>query len=677
MKRFAVGLALLLMLCALAWSDARAQSKSVVVERRDGEMILRADGTVQVVETWVVNFQGGPFRFAFRAIPLKRISSLQFQGVSENGNAYTRAHDERPNTYRVDMDGNRRVLYWYFEPTTNATRVFELRYTLYDALRIYDGGDQFWWKFIEAERGYPIEASRVTVRLPAEFPPAEILATTYENGDETGGAQVLNGGVVEFTGGPFADDVEWEIRAQFPHGAVTQAAQPWQKTDDAIHAQQELAAQRMERFSFFAWLTTWIVLIGGSLGLLGLWFVGGRDAAIALPAEFLNAPPSASPGTGTVLTPALAGTLIDEEANVRDVLATLIDWAQRGIITIRALPQGAKTADPNDDYTFEKINDAPPLAHIYERELMQNLFKGETRRSMLSIRHGFTASLDSMFDSLYNELRADGYWNARPDRVRGQYRRFAWLLLVLVCPVAFLFQILASVLVGKELFFSMAALAPWFALGAILMALLYLSRYLPRKTRAGAEATAQWNAFRRYLENIEKYTNVAAAQDQFEKYLPYAVAFGIDKTWVEKFAAVETPAPTWYIASATGRAPSATRSPSRPSSADSSLVSSGAGTVSGGGGGPVSSASAPSLDGAARGAFTSLNSVSASFFSMLNTTALTFTQTSSSAAPSSGSFRSSGSQSSWGSSSRSSGSSFSGGGSRGGGGGGGGSSGFG
>jgi uncharacterized membrane protein len=200
---------LLFVLFALAASGVYAQDKSVVVERRDADMTIHADGTVDVVETWVVGFQGGPFRFAFRSIPLNRISALQFQGVSENGTAYVREGTERPTTYRVDIDKGGRTIYWYFPPAMNETRTFELRYTLHDALRLYDDGDQFWWKFIEDERGYPIQSSRVTVHLPAEFPTDEILATTYENGTETNGAQVVNGSTVEFMGGPFADGVEW------------------------------------------------------------------------------------------------------------------------------------------------------------------------------------------------------------------------------------------------------------------------------------------------------------------------------------------------------------------------------------------------------------------------------------------------------------------------------------
>ncbi len=667
----------LLVLCGVTLfsaSVAHAQSKSVVVERRDGDMTIHADGHVDVVETWVVHFQGGPFRFAFREIPYNRISSLQFQGVSENGTAFTRDNTQDPNTYRVEAGSGRRTIYWYFSPTTDETRTFELRYTLYDALRIYDGGDQFWWKFIEDDRGYPIQASHVTVHLPGDFPQDEILAATYENSIETDGANVVNGSTVEFNGGPFPDGVTWEIRTQFPHGVVTQSKQKWQESDDRIEAARVVAQERMDRFTLYSWLATFLIVIGGGLGILVWWFVRGRDVAVAMPAEFLTAPPDYPAGSGKVLTPALAGTLIDEEANVRDVLATLIDWAQRGVIRIRVLPQGAKTADPNDDYVFEKQNGAPSLEHQYERELMQRLFKGETSRSMLSIRQGFTASLDSMFDSLYNELRLNGYWEVSPKTVRGAYRRTAWLMLVLVCPAAFLFQIMASMFIEGDLFFSLPALAPWLALGVMLALMIYLARFFPRKTRQGAEATARWNAFRRYLEHIEKYTGVASAQDQFEKYLPYAVAFGIDKTWVEKFAAVDTPAPTWYVTSAAKPASSPSRP--RPTTTTNTTTVTGPGTTSARPASP--SQPAPTLDTASRGAFTSLNSMSASFFSMLNTTASTFVQSSSSYRPSSRSSRSGSSgSSSWHSSSSSSHSSFSGGGSHSGGGGGGGRSGFG
>jgi hypothetical protein len=69
---------------------------------------------------------------------------------------------------------------------------------------------------------------------------------------------------------------------------------------------------------------------------------------------------------------------------------------------------------------------------------------------------------------------------------------------------------------------------------------------MPRKTQAGAEAAAKWLAFRRYLAEIERYDNVESAKSIFNSYLPYAVAFGLERSWVNKFASVDAPAPSWY-----------------------------------------------------------------------------------------------------------------------------------
>lgn len=675
----------LFVLFVLTASVAFAQDKSVVVLRRDADMTINKDGSVEVIETWVVQFQGGPFRFAFRTIPFNNISSLVFDGVSENGEEYLRAGSETPNTFTVEAGNAERTITWYFTPTTNKTRTFQLRYHLYDALRIYPAGDQFWWTFVETDRGYPINASRVTLHLPSTFELNEIGGTTYIRGIESDNVRAVDGQTLQADGGPFPPDTDWQVRVQFPHGVVTQAVQRWQQIDDERVKQAEAEQAAIQQFNFYALVATMLVAIGGGLALLVMWYMRGRDRAVALPAEFLNAPPS-DPliDAGQVLTPALAGTLIDEEANVRDVLATLIDWAQRGIIKIRALPQGAKTSDPNDDYVYEKIGtDAPPLEYAYERELMQRLFQGETSRSMGMIRQKFTSSLKEMFDDLYDELVRRGYFQARPDRVRAQFYRLGWLLMVLLCPTAFLFQIYVGITISSTLSFAWSAIAPWLLLFILAGAVMYLARFMPRKTPQGAEAAARWNAFRRYLEHIDRYTNVASAKEQFEKYLPYAVAFGIDKTWVEKFAAVDTPAPAWYIpppsmrASTSSRLPSSTTQ-SSPSSASpifrDILTDSASAPIGEDSGAP----SIPSLNDAASGAFTSLNNISSSFFSMLNTTASSFVSSNPTLRPGSRSFRSgSGGASSWHSSSGSS-HSFSGGGSHhSGGGGGGGRSGFG
>jgi uncharacterized membrane protein len=69
---------------------------------------------------------------------------------------------------------------------------------------------------------------------------------------------------------------------------------------------------------------------------------------------------------------------------------------------------------------------------------------------------------------------------------------------------------------------------------------------MPSKTRKGAEEAAKWNAFERYLKDLDK-RNLETVAPHFEDYLPYAIAFGIDRTWIRQMSHVSTVGvPTWY-----------------------------------------------------------------------------------------------------------------------------------
>ena len=199
--------------------------------------------------------------------------------------------------------------------------------------------------------------------------------------------------------------------------------------------------------------------------------------------------------------------------------------------------------------------------------------------------------------------------------------------------------------------YSAAVLCPGVALIATMVFLFIVSRHMPRKTPQGAEETAKWLAFKRYLENIEKYGDLEAAKDKFQQYLPYAMAFGLETRLIHQFSTIDTPAPSWwgpvYIPGGYVH---------RGGSGHSS------GGSQGGPPGPLAGEGSgmPSLPGMSESIGTSLAGMSAGLGSLLNSAGRTFASTPPSS--SGGGF---------------SGGGFSGGGSSGGGGGGGGSRGFG
>lgn len=68
-----------------------------------------------------------------------------------------------------------------------------------------------------------------------------------------------------------------------------------------------------------------------------------------------------------------------------------------------------------------------------------------------------------------------------------------------------------------------------------------------QKDRGRFGGAARWLAFKRYLKDIDRYTDLTAQKEIWDRWLPYAIAFGVDKEYIRKFEKVDAPAPGWYI----------------------------------------------------------------------------------------------------------------------------------
>ena len=454
--------------------------------------------------------------------------------VSEGSQTWRENSSSSAGTYSLTDSGNERKITWYFTPTTNQTRTFTLSYTAHGAVRIYPEGDQFWWKFIESGRGYTISASRVTVHLPAAADVNKMRATTYLGSSEVPGAgRIADGSTFEFTSGPFSSGVEWELRAQFPHGTVNANPPPWQTADDQLRENEARLKGQQNVFNLIALVISVVVLISGFLGLFLLWYTRGRDKPAGLVSEYLPKPPENIP-------PGVAGTLVDESADMQDIIATVVDLARRGFMRIVEKSEpGFLGIGTTREFTYERLKDGGADLRPYEQKLFDKIFSSGDSIGLDELRNKFYTALPDIKDGLYDETVKEGYFGRTPHRTKLIYGGIGVAALVLVGACGFLGYALISD-------YAPLAICVLIAFGASALGLIVLSPFMPKKTDKGSVSAAKWRAFKRYLENVEKYTNVAEAKEQFDKYLPYAIAFGLEHSWMQKFQAVNTPAPIWY-----------------------------------------------------------------------------------------------------------------------------------
>ncbi len=532
MRRVRLALMLLSLLFGLSLTfPAAAQSKTLVWERYDVFLTVQADGTMQVVERQSINFTSGTFTFGFAIIPLRNTEGIRNLAISEpGGRTYLeRSFTNDPYEFYTTRSGDEIEVRWYFPPVANETRTYDLSYTVDGAVRIYETGDKLQWLAISGERDFPIENATVTVTLPEG---ASIITNPDSAGVRVDWVQNNNGRTVTYTATrPMAGSEFIDIGVEFTHGVVPAVKPSWQ--------------ERVDQEQFYTLnVRPWLNLLIGVVAILGavggpilaylLWYMRGRDPEIGPVPEYVSEPPEELPA-------GLLGSLIDEQADMNDVVATIIDLARKGYLAIEETQERGFFGLSSTDHIFRRLKSVDEALAPYERQVMRGLFgKSRDSRKLSDLRNKFYKQLPKIQETLYESLEREGYFKRRPDKVRNAYRGIGVGVIVL----AFLSLFVAAPLaVYAGAFFCLPV-----ALGIAGLSVLIAGGAMPVKTLKGSEASARWLAFKKYLLEIERHQDLKEAAQLFDRYLPYAIAFGMKNSWVNKFSRLtEAPAPGWYI----------------------------------------------------------------------------------------------------------------------------------
>jgi uncharacterized membrane protein len=77
--------------------------------------------------------------------------------------------------------------------------------------------------------------------------------------------------------------------------------------------------------------------------------------------------------------------------------------------------------------------------------------------------------------------------------------------------------------------------------------ILFFSSIMPKRTQKGADVYWQILGFKEYINTAEKYRlQFTEKENIFEKYLPYAIVFGLTEKWAKAFEGIYNTPPSWY-----------------------------------------------------------------------------------------------------------------------------------
>ena len=286
-------------------------------------------------------------------------------------------------------------------------------------------------------------------------------------------------------------------------------------------------------------------------------------------------------------SPAELGTLVDNKADMPDITATLVDLAVRGFIRIEEVTESHLLGlSKSTDYIFHILRDPSQWTGLkqHEQRYLEKLSElapiGETSVRLSDMRNKFFGALPKIRDAIYEELVASGYYLERPDKVQAKWGGLA-LFIAAAGAVAAIFAIKGA----------WVMISPLVLIGATVestVIMFIFAAIMPARTVAGARARQDTLGFKEFLTRVdsERYRRMITSPEMFERFLPFAMAFGVEEKWAKAFEDIYREPPTWYVGG-TGpfNASSFSHSISTMSNAASSSMSSSPSSSGSGGGG--------------------------------------------------------------------------------------------
>jgi len=527
-RRIAVSLFFLITIgLVFPFSAALAFStRELRIENFQSETVVMPDGTIDVTETIQAHFIGGPWHGLYRTIPVEYVTpqglnySL-FLDVKRVTDASGRALK-----YETSRERHYRKLKIYISDADNSTQTISIEYTVSDALRFFDDHDEFYWNVTGDEWDIPIQSASARIILPEGTTNirANVFTGAYRSRAQNADVDIAGNGV--------------EVRTRDPlrlHEGLTVAV-----AFDKGFVHEPTAANKLALFLRSNWPLG--IPIAAFTVMFYLWWTRGRDPRLR-PIAAQYEPPGQ-------LTPGEVGTLVDNSADMRDITASIVDLAVRGYIVIEEHQKDRMLVLMHDkDYNFIVQKNRTEWSKLkpHEQTLLEGLFTTGTvgeSVSMSSLENHFYTNLPGIKSNIFSSLVADGYYKRSPDSVRSGYIAVGAILGLLL---VFGGLKIASSLGMAPLTFIVAGVIS----GAIICGFGW---FMPAHTEQGARALEGVLGFEDFLVHVEsdRFNRMIKTPEMFEKFLPFAMALGVEKNWSRAFQGIMTQPPQWYRGSSYG-----------------------------------------------------------------------------------------------------------------------------
>lgn len=475
----------------------------------DTEISINKDGSIDVVETITYDF-GEEYRHGiYREINIfklnkenkKYLLSFEVNGVTNlDGKKYKYTQSEDRSKGKLILKIGDPDVY------VSGQYVYKISYKVKGALAYFSDHDELYWNITGNEWKIPILSSNSILKYPEEIPINDVDAKCFTgiSGSSVSNCQVniLNKSISISSNNPLSINEGITMVVSFPKNyfAILEPKLYIPFWESMIGKFIAFVLSSIFFLGIFFWYIFYPIYI------VYKWFRYGRDpsSTIGRVRAWYDAPKTQK---GRILTPAETGSLIDERVDLKDISSAIVDLARRGFIKIEERKKKDFYINKRKEYKNSNLTK-------FEKELLDGIFSTEDEVRLKDKK--LYSTIVSVKESLYKQLLDDKFFPKSPEKIRNFY---VFIMVMGLMTINIPLALIAGI----------------------------FGRIMPRKTLDGVNASNIAISLKNFLSSQDKQLEFQAKNQMFfEKLLPYAVAFGVEKIWANRFKDIDMKQPDWY-----------------------------------------------------------------------------------------------------------------------------------
>lgn len=495
----------------LALSYSAFTQGGYTVENYHIDVVFTENGVARFTETIDVNFSKKR-RGIIREIP----TSGKFKGHSQN--IWLEDIHVAKDRFSITSGSTYEIKIGRADKYITGDKQYIIHYTAGNGLLNFENHEEFYWNLFGGEWDTDIKNSSFTITLPKDLEMSEedyhVFSGRVNEKTEYGtiekNGRTISGKGLSYLGKGRA----LSVGIKFPKGYFfKQERQERKRATSSSTKKQEPTISVLEKDRTFA---APILLL---FGLLFSFFKWGRNKKHTPTTERYYPPNN--------MTPAEVGTYFDFMVNDRDLLSLIPYWGERGLIKVRvdSKKENSSIFSKHDDEIFlekqmEIAEDAPSHEKYYFEQIFATgsiVYVDDLKNKLVSETVIAKKMLkDEILDLKLYDQEAVKTFHSAP-------------MIILM----FLSFILGGLSIGLKQWIITGIC--FFILGIVLLIIRIAT---PKKSDEGQKLHNQLKEFRNTVRKPNDTDLVSIAQKDpryFDKIFPYAVAFGLDKGWLEAF----------------------------------------------------------------------------------------------------------------------------------------------